>query len=64
MAVAAVLKIDHICAPVWPGPDPRSRSMSRSFWSSENSTFLRLSTPPFSCGTQNWWLMVIVWDLV
>jgi len=49
---------------VWPRPDPRSRSRSRSFWSSENCTFLGLSPPPFSRGAQNWWLVVIVWYLV
>jgi len=42
--------------------DPRSRSLS--FWSSENCTFLRLSPQPFWRGTQNWWLITLVWDLV
>jgi len=29
-----------------------------------NCTFLGLSPPPFSRGAQNWWLTLIVWDLV
>ena len=33
--------------------DPRSRSRLRSFCSSENCTFLRLSPPPFWRGAQN-----------
>jgi len=53
---------DHTCAPVWSRPDLRSRS--RSLWSCKNCTFLGLSTSPFSRGAQNWWLVVIVWDLV
>jgi len=55
--------LDRICAPVWLQLNPRSRSRSLSFWSSKNCTFLGLSPPPFWCGAQNWWLIVIVWDL-
>jgi len=55
--------LDHICAPVWPRPELRSRSRSRSFQSCEKCTFLGLSPPPFRCGAQNWWLVAIVWDL-
>jgi len=40
------------------------KSRSLRFWSSENCTFVRLSPPPFWRGTQNWWLITIVWDLV
>ena len=29
-----------------------------------NCTFLRLSPPPFSRRAQNWWLAIIVWDLI
>jgi len=54
--------LDQICVPAWPLPDPRSRS--RSFWSCENCTFLCLSPLPFLHGAQNWWLAMIVWDLV
>jgi len=52
--------LDQIYTTVWPRPDLRSRS--RSFWSCENCTFLGLS-PPLCHGAQNWWLVVIVWDL-
>ena len=55
------VELDHICAPVWPRPDLRSRS--RGFWSCEKCTILGLSPPPFRCGAQNWWLLAIVWDL-
>jgi len=53
-----------VCMLMWPCPDPRSRSRSRSFWVSENCTFLGLSPPPFWRGAQNWRLITIVWDLV
>jgi len=55
--------LDHICTPVWPRPDLRSRSGSRSFRSCEKCTSLRLSPPPFLHGAQKWWLAVIVRDL-
>jgi len=29
-----------------------------------NCTFLHLPPLPFSRGAQNWWLVVIVWDLL
>jgi len=29
-----------------------------------NCTFLGLSPLPLLCGAQNWWLLVIVWDLL
>jgi len=54
--------LDHICAPVWPRPDLRSRS--RGFRSSKNCSVLRLSPLPFWCAAQNWWLITTVWDLV
>ena len=41
-----VVDLDHICAPVWPRPDPRSRS--RSLWSCKNCTFLGIPAPSFS----------------
>ena len=56
--------LSRMCASVWLRPDPRSWSRSRSFWSSENCTFLGLSPPPFWQGAQNWWLMMTVWVLV
>jgi len=37
---------------VW--PDPRSRSRSRGFWTSEHCTFLGLSPPPFTVGDGKW----------
>jgi len=43
-------------------PDPTSRSLI--FWSSENWIFLYLPLLLFWCGTHNWWVMMIVWDLV
>jgi len=49
---------------MWPRPDPRSMSRSRSLWSCKNCTFLGLSPPSFSHGAQKWWLIVIVWDLI
>ena len=53
---------------MWPRPDLRSRSRSRSRWQSfrscKNCTFLGLFPPPFWRGAQNWWLVVIVYDLV
>jgi len=55
--------LERICPSLWPRPDPRSRSRSRSFRSCENCTFLGLSPLPLSRGAQNWWLMLIVWDL-
>jgi len=55
--------LEHICTPVWPWPDLRSRSRSQSFRSCEKCTFLRLSPPPFLHGAQKWWLAVIVRDL-
>ena len=39
--------LNRTYAPVWLRPNPRSRSWSLSFWSSENCTFLSLSSPPF-----------------
>jgi len=51
-----------LCMLMWPWPDPRSRS--QSFQSCENCSFPGLSPPPFSSGAQNWWLMVIVCDLI
>jgi len=53
-----------ICTSLWLWPDPSSRSRSLSFWSSENCTFLGLSFPPFWHWAQNWWLIILVWDLV
>jgi len=58
-----MLVVVHVSC-IWPWLDPRSRSMSRSLWICENCTFLGLYPPPVSCGPQNWWLVVIVWDLV
>jgi len=57
--------LNHICAQVWPQPDPRSGSTSTSpsFWSSKNRTFLGLSPPPFWHVAQNWWLIMILWYL-
>jgi len=49
---------------IWPWPDPGSRSKSLTFWSSENSTFLRLSRLPFWRRAQNWWMITTVWSLV
>ena len=43
-----------LCMLIWPWPDPRLRSRSLSFWSSQNCTFLGLSPPPFWHGAQNW----------
>ena len=37
--------LDQLCAPVWPRPDPRSRSRSQSFWTSENCRKLHFSRP-------------------
>jgi len=34
--------------------DPRSRSRSLGFWSSENCTFLSLSPPPFTMAAGKW----------
>jgi len=31
---------------------------------STNCTFLCLPPPPFRCGAHNWWLIMILWDLV
>jgi len=56
--------LHRMCVPVWPRPDLRSRSRSRSFQSCENCTFLGLSPLPFWRGAQNWWLILIVWDLI
>jgi len=56
--------LDRICAPVCLWPDPKSRSRLLSFWSSENCTILGLSPPPIWRGAENWWLIMIVWDLV
>jgi len=50
-----------LCMLMWPWPRPRSRS--RGFWTPKDCTSLGLSSP-FWHGTQNWWLIVIVWDLV
>ena len=47
---------------MWPSPDPRSRSRSLTFRSSENCTFLRLPPPLFWRGAHNWWVITI--DLV
>jgi len=41
-----------------------SRLRSPSFCISKNCIFLGLSPPPFWCGAQNWWLIMIIWDLV
>jgi len=49
---------------VWLRPDPRLSSRSLSFRSSENCTFLDLSPPPIWRWAQNWWLIMIIWDLV
>jgi len=38
--------------------DPRSRSRSRGFWSSENCTFPSLSTPPFTMRAGKWPLIL------
>ena len=57
------MDLDHICTPVWPRPDLRSRSRSRSFRSCEKCTFLGLSSPPFLRGAQKWWLGMIIRDL-
>ena len=57
-----ILVLLHVlCVLIWPWPDPRSRSTSRSIWT---STFLGLSPPTPSRGAQNWWLLLMVWDLV
>ena len=52
--------LDQVCAPMWPRPDLRSRSRSRSFRSCAKCTFLGLSPPPFWRGAQKWWLIMIV----
>jgi len=60
----SVLVVLHVlCMLTWPWPDPRSRSWSRSIWTTiaHNCTFLGLSPPPLSRVAQNWWLVVIVW---
>jgi len=59
-----MVDLNQICTSLWLWPDPRSRSRSLSFWSSENCTFLGLSFPPFWHWAQNWWLIILVWDLV
>jgi len=51
------IDLDRIC-------DPRSRSRSLGFWSSDNCTFLGLSPPPFWHGAQNWWFIMIMWNLL
>jgi len=58
------VELDRICPSMWPRPDPRSKSSLQGFWSSENCTFLRVSPPPFWHWAQNWWLVVILLDLV
>jgi len=55
-----VLYVLHI--PMWPWPDPRSRSLT--FWSSKNCTFICLSPPLFWRHADNWWVITIVCDLV
>ena len=57
-----LVDLNRICVSIWSRPDLRSRS--RSHRSCENCTCLGLSHPPFWRGDQNWWLMVIVWDLL
>jgi len=42
----------------------RFKVKSRHFWTSENCTLLCLSPLPFWPGAQNWWLVMISWDLI
>jgi len=50
-----------------PRPDMRTSMTSTQCKvkvTSKNCTFLGLSSLPFWCGAQNWWLVMIAWDLV
>jgi len=49
---------------MWSWIDPRSRSRSLTFWSSENCIFLRLPPPQFWRGAHSWWVTTIARDLV
>jgi len=55
--------LNRLWVTVWPRPDLRSSSRSRSFRSCKNWTLLGLSPPPLWRGAQNWWMIVIAWHL-